>query len=476
MTSKELYISYEMHPIDVDVSYEFAIQVPESPLDMYETPIIINSFNRLGFLKKLVDRLLGWGYHNLYIIDNASTYQPLLDYYLSAGLRVFYVNKNVGYLALWKTPIFEHFKNVDYVYSDADVLPSNDCPGDVLFHFKKLLDAHPSAAKIGFSLRIDDLPDHYELKEEVLEHEHKFWERPRGEELYEASIDTTFALYRAGAKGGWWLNSLRCAKPYWAHHLPWYENSANPSEEDRFYQQSSRRRSHWVRSKNQDLSKTNPINQYFDQVYCINLDRRGDRWARAQERFDRAGIAVKRVSAVDGAMIPTDELPSRNDLRGIESSQSIRAICGGWLSHRSVYFDARIHCYRRILVFEDDVVLSEDINDQFREYLSQVPEDWRLLYFGGNHVAPVSPINRNIVRMKMSFALHAYAVHHRLLPVLLRTMTSDIKQIPTVVDVYLGMLHKMFPSYCFSPSSAWQEDGFSDYQERDVAYPFLRQS
>ena len=42
------------------------------------------------------------------------------------------------------------------------------------------------------------------------------------------------------------------------------------------------------------------LNNYFDKIICINLDRRPDRWREAQEQFKKAGITVERFSAVDG--------------------------------------------------------------------------------------------------------------------------------------------------------------------------------
>ena len=33
----------------------------------------------------------------------------------------------------------------------------------------------------------------------------------------------------------------------------------------------------------------NPFD-YFDEIYCINLDHRKDRWQHAQEEFKKVGI------------------------------------------------------------------------------------------------------------------------------------------------------------------------------------------
>lgn len=40
---------------------------------------------------------------------------------------------------------------------------------------------------------------------------------------------------------------------------------------------------------------------YFDAIYCINLDRRTDRWETVQREFDKVGIRerVVRFSAIE---------------------------------------------------------------------------------------------------------------------------------------------------------------------------------
>ena len=40
---------------------------------------------------------------------------------------------------------------------------------------------------------------------------------------------------------------------------------------------------------------------FFDAIFCINLDKRPDRWIHAQEQFKKIGILdkVKRFSAIE---------------------------------------------------------------------------------------------------------------------------------------------------------------------------------
>lgn len=248
------YVTEQMLPaFGARVRLDFRVEnrnynIGKSP---HLTPIIINNFNRLTYLTRVVDALQARGYENLYVIDNASTYEPLLDYYRDSKLRVFYLSMNVGYLALWRTSIYRNFTHNYYAYTDPDIEPVEDCPADFMSHFKCVLDRFPQVSKVGFGLKIDDLPAHYALGGEVVKHEVQFHMQTAGPGLFAAPIDTTMALYRPKAVGGWWLNGIRTAEPYVARHLPWYADSANPTDEERFYQATSTASTHWTQAENQ---------------------------------------------------------------------------------------------------------------------------------------------------------------------------------------------------------------------------------
>ncbi len=213
--------------------------------DVKVTPIIINNFNRLAFLKKQISWLESAGYTNIYIIDNNSSYPPLLEYYSRTPYTVYRLDRNFGYRALFDTHLMLNFINDYYVYTDADIVPIRDCPVDVLRQMKDLLSKYPNIGKIGFGLIIDDLPDHYILKQKVVDYESKYWLSKINDEVYDALVDTTFALYRPGVKGDWQVKAYRTSYPYLAHHLPWYENSSQPSDEELYYRLHSNNNSLW---------------------------------------------------------------------------------------------------------------------------------------------------------------------------------------------------------------------------------------
>lgn len=214
-------------------------------------PVVINNRNRLTYLLELIAWLEKAGMKNIIILDNDSTYPPLLDFYSKTNYRVIKLGANVGHLALWKSDFYKEIAHRYYIYTDPDVVPVEDCPLDVAEFMLKQLDKYGSIEKIGIGLKIDDLPDHYEGKKRVLEWEGKYWTKKVADSVFDAEVDTTFALYRPFTNGVKWVApAYRTGPPYVARHLPWYENSDDPGEENIFYAKNVRQgASHWIDKK-----------------------------------------------------------------------------------------------------------------------------------------------------------------------------------------------------------------------------------
>lgn len=229
---------------------------PSKISDAHHIPIIINNFNRLTMLKELIESLTSRGYSRIVILDNQSTYPPLLRWYDSCPYEVIRLPRNFGFKALWKyAPARKRFCSDYYIYTDADVRLSPECPADVverMFHILK--HERRKAFKIGPSIRITDLPDQYSHKQEVVNFESKYFTEEvevDGTKLYRAPIDTTFALYRPriGLSRRVSLEAYRMAEPYSILHLPWYQRSACLSEEDAFYAKACQQPTMWSGKK-----------------------------------------------------------------------------------------------------------------------------------------------------------------------------------------------------------------------------------
>ena len=235
--------------------------------------VFIISFNRLKYLVQLVAWLEKAGFEKIHIVDNNSTYPPLLDYLRNSQHTVHRLDKNYGHLAVWECGKFKDIIDNEYfIVTDFDILPVEECPLGVTEYFKNILDKHPKFTKAGFSLKIDDLPDFYNYKKNVIEWESQFWKNKLADGLFEASIDTTFALYRPGiypTQKKWW-RSIRTDFPYIARHLPWYENSSVVDEEGIYYQKNIKNKSSFWSVTDIDLLKkyNEEIWHELDAIYA----------------------------------------------------------------------------------------------------------------------------------------------------------------------------------------------------------------
>jgi len=207
-------------------------RTPYSP----SIPVFIICRDRVEPLKKLVDWCEAEGLKNIYLIDNASTYPPLLKYYSNTPYEVLYLGRNIGHTSPWATGIVNIYaKGRPYIVSDPDVIPSDKAHGAVK-RFADLLNNNPVRRKVGFGLRIDNLPDDYALKEYVVNWESQFWVSEVEPDVYDAEIDTTFALYRPNTP--YVLGpALRTGGKYTAEHEPWYIDSKKIPEEVKYYRE-----------------------------------------------------------------------------------------------------------------------------------------------------------------------------------------------------------------------------------------------
>jgi len=209
--------------------------INDNEFDYRDIPVLINNYNRVFHLRNLIEWLERAGMRHIYIIDNASSYPALIDYYKNTKHNVIRLNVNIGYKALWETSIHRWFRGGPYIYTDPDVLPVSECPMEAIKFLHDTLSKHDDINKVGFGLKIDDIPDCYHKKSEVIEWEKRFWDCPVEENLYKADIDTTFALYRANSVKQQWGKTLRTGGKYMIRHLPWYEDSNFVSEEESYY-------------------------------------------------------------------------------------------------------------------------------------------------------------------------------------------------------------------------------------------------
>ena len=128
------------------------------------------------------------------------------------------------------------------------------------------------------------------------------------------------------------------------------------------------------------------LNQYFDQVYVLTLERAHERQAAIRESLQglqyRFFFSVDKQSMNVDALIASgqyDPAAARRHHRYGKDLQPGQLGCA--LGHRMIYEDILQQGYRRVLILEDDVEPVPELELYLAAVLQELPENWDLLYF-----------------------------------------------------------------------------------------------
>lgn len=122
------------------------------------------------------------------------------------------------------------------------------------------------------------------------------------------------------------------------------------------------------------------MNEYFDKIFYINLDKDVNRNEHMVSELKRAGITnYERFAGVIVNEVPDKSL-WRNFNRDKLCDKYILGSLGARASHVGVMKLALERAYKRILVLEDDIAFAIDPNAVIK--MNPV-NDWDMIYLGG---------------------------------------------------------------------------------------------
>ena len=167
------------------------------------------------------------------ILDNESTYPPLLSWYdsIQGSVEVRRL-KNEGHLAFWGIGMDKEVGEF-LVYTDSDLQLDENFPKDWKEQMLYLIRKY-EINKVALAIRIDDLPDHYRYRNQVKRNEGRWWLQEVEQGVFKADTDTTFALMRNIHDNC--FPSLRVAKNgFICRHVPFYIDLDNLDPEEQYY-------------------------------------------------------------------------------------------------------------------------------------------------------------------------------------------------------------------------------------------------
>jgi SAM-dependent methyltransferase len=157
---------------------------------------------------------------------------------------------------------------------------------------------------------------------------------------------------------------------------------------------------------------------FFEAIYCVNLDREPARWEQVQKRFERLGIAgrVRRFPAI--------ETPHNHFI-------------GCTLSHRGIIAEAKRLALGSVLVFEDDVVFATDTLEVLDGALQELrKQTWWVLFLGGHSCGQTYPKASGCEFLEVPDGMTgAYAVSYN--HTVYDRILADVPETPSEVALWL---------------------------------------
>lgn len=196
---------------------------------------------------------------------------------------------------------------------------------------------------------------------------------------------------------------------------------------------------------------------YIDKIYCVNLDRRPDRWKKVSREFEKAGLSVERFSAIDSKDFKK-EYPTKS------------SACGCALSHYFIIERAKLLGLKGIMVFEDDAELIDQFIPTLEICMRDLPESWDMLYMGGSHKEPPVKVTDKIYEVYKTLTTHAYIMRSTMFD----RAIDLIRNIEQPVDGVFADMQKEFNVFITNPPVAWQVEGYSDIEGRNMNYDWIK--
>ena len=139
------------------------------------------------------------------------------------------------------------------------------------------------------------------------------------------------------------------------------------------------------------------LNQFFDKVYVITLQRATDRHAHIQKEL--AGLQYELFYGRDKQAFTIEELEKEgvyNEALARKHHRYGKAMPAGMIgcswSHAEVYKTILTEGYQKVLILEDDVVIDKNPLTIWQDVLTELHEDWELLYLGFAEKEKVPPM------------------------------------------------------------------------------------
>lgn len=207
----------------------------------------------------------------------------------------------------------------------------------------------------------------------------------------------------------------------------------------------------------------------YDAAILISLKRRTDRREKTIKHLEERGIKNLLIYDAFDAQELKNVLVSPPKRKYFSWAVMGSAVVCCALSHIGAMKMGLSLGYTKILMMEDDVVLSPDFNERFELTEKQLPEDWEHLFLGGAIRKDFRPrkiiqIGKNVITSTFTDCTHCYCVRNEGI----EKVCNEMLHFNTTLDDAINDLiySDRIKSYTQIPLSAYQGISFSDIDNK----------
>ena len=230
--------------------------------------VLIIGYNQYTYISKMVSQIEKYT-NDIVVVDNNSTYEPLLNYYSTYKYSLLKMDKNYGHKVYEEEFLKGIFGNL-FIITDPDLEFNKKLPNNFIESLIKISN-HYKAGRVGFAIEISSPNIRPELTYAGMPlklWEGRFWQakiQDNNFELYNAPIDTTFCLLNT--KYNYNGLTIRVAGNFICKHLPWYIDYHKELLEDEYtkYLENNISTNFW-----EDKFKLNKQNKTDNLNWIIN--------------------------------------------------------------------------------------------------------------------------------------------------------------------------------------------------------------
>ena len=238
------------------------------------------------------------------------------------------------------------------------------------------------------------------------------------------------------------------------HHLPnLYINGENGRNKNQ-RSDNEKMNDSLIRLFNGISGKQNDSPSIINGFY-LNLLKRDDRKVKMEIELKKTRHNINRFEGIDGTTI-TDLNGFKGTIKNSENKQYAT-----YLSHLNMLKLAEQNKWSSVLIFEDDITLSNDFDDRLDYLITTLPKDWKIVYLGfnGQPNTSLTKINKWVYSTKNVYGCFGMLINGEFLT----ELVSKIENNKMVIDEMIRtVILPNYNCYSFIPFLLYVNDDYSD--------------